>query len=224
MSDNIEATETLDTGSNEAGKIESQVEEQKMFTQEQLNDIVAKRVAQMKNKYSEVDASELTELRKFKESIEEEQLMNRQDFESVLKKHKEKSSDEINTLRAELTKIKVDGALIQAASKAKAVAPEQVAKLLKDSIQMQSDGNVVVVDQDGKPRYTDAAEPFTVDGLVEEFLASNSYFRAAGPAGTGSQSNKTEQSLSTEVDIGSLDMNLPEHRAIYKEMKAKGKI
>ena len=218
--ENMVTTEAGDTGTPDSGTNNTQVEE-KMFTQQQLNDIVAKRVAQVSNKHSEVDANELAELRKFKESMEEEQLIKKQDFDGVLKKTKDKYGSEISALRTELERIKVDGALIDAASKAKALAPNQVAKLLKDAVRLQADGNISIVDESGNPRYTDEGDAMTVDKLVDEFLASNTYFKAAGPAGTGSTSN-TGETKSTEFDLSSLDMTNPEHRAKYKQLMKPG--
>lgn len=215
-------TELESTADSTEGQNTEQATE-KTFTQAEVNDIVSKRVAQMKAKYSEVDVDEYKQLRSLKEQVEEEQLIKKQDFETLIKKQKEKAEAEINTLRGELQKIKVDGALINAASKAKAVAPEQVAKLLKDSVKLEANGNVVVLDSDGNPRYNDDAEPYTVDALVDEFLSTNQFFRAAGPAGTGSASNVGEPK-SNEFDLSSLDMTKAEHREIYKKMRAEGKI
>lgn len=221
MTENIETTGSADTGVAETGT-EAQVEE-KVFTQQQLNDIVAKRVAQVTSKYSEVDTTELAELRQFKESMEEEQLIKKQDFDGVLKKTKDKYGAEISALRTELERIKVDGALIDAASQAKALAPQQVAKLLKDAVRLQADGTINIVDDSGNPRYTDEGDPLSVQGLVDEFLASNTYFRAAGPSGTGSTSN-TGESKSVDLDLSNLDMTNPEHREMYKKLRSEGKL
>ena len=223
MSDeHMATTESADTGAVETGNENTQVEE-KVFTQAQLNDIVAKRVAQVSNKYSGVDTEELAELRKFKESMEEEQLIKKQDFEGVLKKTKDKYGSEISALRTELERIKVDGALINAASKAKALAPEQVAKLLKENVRLEADGSVIVLDEKGNQAYSDEGDALSVDALVDSFLASNTYFRAAGPSGTGSTSN-TSESKAEALDMSKLDMTNPEHRAMYKKLRSQGKL
>ena len=215
-------TELESTADSTEGQNTEQATE-KTFTQEQVNELISRRISQVKAKYSDIDVDEYKQLRSLKEQVEEEQLIKKQDFETLLKKQKEKADTEINTLRGELQKIKVDGALINAASKAKAVAPEQVAKLLKDSVKLEANGNVVVLDGEGNPRYNDDAEPYTVDALVDEFLSTNQFFRAAGPAGTGSASNVGEPK-SNEFDLSSLDMTKAEHREIYKKMRAEGKI
>jgi hypothetical protein len=224
MTENHGITETEDTGASASGQTnESQVEDQRMFTQEEVDKLIGKRVAQVNQKYQGVDIEEYKALKGLKEQVEEEQLIKKQDFEGLLKKQKEKSDTEINSLRSELERIKVDGALINAASKAKAVNPDHVAQLLRGSIKMNTDGSVQVVDGEGNARYTDSADPMSLDNLVEEFLSSHQYFRAAGPSGTGSKGN-TSQSKQTEFDLAQLDMNNPAHRKIYKEMKDAGKL
>ncbi len=216
---NITSTENTEV-SNEGQDTSSQVE-QKTFTQTELNDIVQKRIAQMKSK--SIDQDEYNSLKAFKETIEEEKQISRSDFEGVLKKHKAKSAGEIANLRNELEKIKIDGALINAASTAKAVAPEQVSQLLRNNVRLDDNGKVSVIDNDGNIRFNDDAEAFTVNMLVDEFLTSNQYFKAAGPPGTGSTGNTVEGG-EVSMDISNLDLTRPDHRAKYKELKMAGKI
>jgi len=216
-------TETVDTGDTNSGQnTESQVEA-KTFTQEEVNELIGKRVAQVNKKFENVDLNEYNALKSLKEQVEEEKLIKKEDFNGVLKKQKEKSDSEITRLRTELESIKIDGALIDAASKAKSVAPDHVAQLLRKNIKLSDDGNVIVTDAEGKQRYTDNADPMTVNHLVEEFLSSNQYFKAAGPSGTGSTGN-TNNADHKNFDLAQLDMNNPEHRKLYAEAKKQGKV
>lgn len=216
-------TETTDTGDVETGQnIESQVEA-KTFSQEEVNELIGKRVAQVNKKYENVNLDEYNALKSLREQVEEETLIKKEDFNGVLKKQKEKSDSEISHLRGELERIKIDGALIDAASKAKSVAPDHVAQLLKGSIKLADDGSVMVTDSEGKQRYTDNADPMTVDNLVEEFLSKNQYFKSAGPSGAGSTGN-TNNANPQSMDLAQLDMNNPEHREVYKKMKMAGKV
>ena len=217
-------TETVDTGDTATGQnTESQVEATKTFTQEEVNELIGKRVAQVNKKFENVDVDEYKALKGLKEQIEEEQLIKKEDFNGVLKKQKEKSEGEIHRLRSELETIKIDGALIDAASKAKSVAPNHVAQLLRGNIKLSEDGQVIVTDAEGKQRYTDNADPMTVHNLVEEFLAGNQYFKSAGPSGAGSTGN-TINADQKDFDLAQLDLNKPEHREIYKKMKMAGKV
>jgi len=217
-------TETVDTGDTATGQnIDSQVEAAKTFTQEEVNLLVGKRVAAVNKKFENVNLEEYNALKSLKEQVEEEKLIKKEDFNGVLKKQQEKSNSEITRLRSELEKIKIDGALIDAASKAKSVAPDHVAQLLRSNIQLSDDGSVIVTDSEGKQRYTDNADPMSVNQLVEEFLSSNQYFKSAGPSGAGSTGN-THNADQQSFDLAQLDMNKPEHREIYKKMKAQGKV
>ena len=217
-------TETVDTGDTATGQnIDSQVEAAKTFTQEEVNLLVGKRVAAVNKKFENVNLEEYNALKSLKEQVEEEKLIKKEDFNGVLKKQQEKSNSEITRLRSELEKIKIDGALIDAASKAKSVAPDHVAQLLRSNIQLSDDGSVIVTDSEGKQRYTDNADPMSVNQLVEEFLSSNQYFKSAGPSGAGSTGN-THNADQQSFDLAQLDLNKPEHREIYKKMKAQGKV
>ena len=217
-------TETVDTGDTATGQTnDSQVEAAKSFTQEEVNELIGKRVAQVNKKFENVNVEEYNALKSLKEQVEEEQLIKKEDFSGVLKKQKEKADSDINALRSELETIKIDGSLMTAASRAKAVSPDHVAQLLRKNIQLGEDGNVIVTGQDGKQRYTDNADPMSVDNLVEEFLSSNQYFKSAGPSGAGSTGN-TQNANPQSLDLAQLDMNNPEHRKIYTKMKMAGKV
>lgn len=219
-SENTMVTDTdTDTGAVESGT-ETQVKE-KMFTQEELDSILQKRLSQATKKFQDIDLDEYHQLKEMKQGIEEEQLIKRQEFDKVLQKTKQKSAQEVAQLRGELESIKIDGALISASSSAKAVNPEHVAQLLRSNVKMSDDGSVTVVDADGNARFTDNGDSMTVGALVEEFLTNNSYFRVAGPSGAGSESNTAPRS-DTKFDLSQLDMTNPEHRKIYKERRQKG--
>jgi len=216
----IDENTTADTGTVDSGLDEAQVKS-KMFSQDELDGILQKRLSQATKKFSEIDLDEYKELKSLKSQLEEEQLIKRNEFDKVLQKTKQQSAKEVNQLRSELQKIKVDGALISSASNAKSVNPEHVAQLLRSNVKLADDGSITIIDSSGGARFTESGEPLTVDSLVDEFLTTNSYFRVAGPSGAGSQSN-TDTRLSNEFDLSKLDMHNPADRKKYKELKAKG--
>lgn len=220
-------TEIIGTPTDESTTgVESQEniiqEEAKTFTQEQMNEIIAKRVAKVKSSYDGIDPNEFRDLKNLQSQVEDENLIKRQDFDQLMKKHKTKSDTEISSLRGELERIKIDGALIDAASQLKSIAPEQTAKLLREQVRLGSDGKVVIMDGDNV-RYNDDSEPMTVSQLVSDFLDTNTYFKAAGPSGTDSTSNTTVKD-NNNVTLADLDMNRPEHRDIYRKWKQEGKV
>jgi ligand-binding sensor domain-containing protein len=103
------------------------------------------------------------------------------------------------------------------------VNAEQVKALLSQNVRLNNDGEVEVVDSKGAVRYTDAGGLVGVNDLVREFLDLNPHFVQSAPSTTNTKSSHNPQ-LSTGVDISKLDMKNPEHRKIYAEARAKGKI
>lgn len=215
--------DTTPVTGTEAVTPEESTQEQKMFTQDQVNEIVSKRIAQVNQKYAQVDVSEYQELKTLQQQQMEQEMIKKQEFEKVLKQQRESSTKEVTQLRGELEKIKVDGALINAAATAGSVNPEHIAQLLRTNVRMDANGTVEVIDSEGNIRYTDSADPMGVQHLVSEFLDANSYYRSAGKPGTGSESNPNPSSAQS-VDISSLDLSRPSDREIYKKWKAEGKI
>jgi hypothetical protein len=223
MTENMDNTQATNTETVAVEETQSQ-EQTKMLSQDEVNDIIAKRIAQVKSKYDGVDLDEYKELKSLKQQQDEQQLIKRNEFEKLLKQTKTTADVEVNKLRGELEKIKVDGALINSASKAGSVNPEHIAQLLRNNIKLDAEGNVNVVDTEGQVRYTDGADPMGVNDLVNEFLESHTYYRTAGPSGTGSESNKTAQPQSGSVSLKDLDLSKPEARALYNKMKQSGKL
>jgi len=196
----------------------------KAFTQEEVNAIVAKRLAQATKKYEGFDMDEYRELKNAKQEADTAGMLKRQEFDKVLKATKEKSDNELNALRGELTKVRVDGALVNAASKHKATNPDHIAQLLRNSVKLDEQGQPAVHDSNGEVRYnTDAGTPFGIDELVEEFINANPYFKSAGRQGTSSSSNTTT-TVSNDADLSTLDLTRPEHRKIYEKMLREGKV
>jgi len=196
----------------------------KTFSQEEVNRIIAARLAQAEKKFADVDVNEYRSLKQQQTAAQEAEAIKRQEFEKVLKAQKEAADNEIRKLRGDLESVKIDGAFINAASKHKAVNPDHVTKLLKSKTRLNSEGAVEVLDDQGAVRYNpNTAEPATVEDLVQEFLTNNPYFRSAGPAGAGSKSNLGSESTKQTVDITKLNMADPKDRAKYKEFrKANG--
>lgn len=199
----------------------------KTYTQVELDAIAAevrrKTEAKLAKKYEGVDVEKYQSLMAKEESERISKAKEKSEFEKLLKENAEKFNSKISSLTSELTKIKVDGALINAASTKRAVNPEQVARLVRENVKMSDTGEVEVVDpKTGQTRYTDNGDPLTIDGLVSEFLQTNPHFVSAGQPGGGSKSNTNPTGVS-KVDVNKLDMSNPEHRKIYAEYrKAQG--
>lgn len=205
---------TQDTAENQPAKT---------YTQAELDAIAAevrrKAEAKFSKKFEGVDVEHYKSLMAKEESEKIAKAQEKSEFEKLLKENAEKFNSKISSLTSELTKIKVDGALINAASTKRAVNPEQVARLVRENVKMSETGEVEVVDpKTGQTRYTDNGDPLTIDGLVGEFLTTNPHFVSAGQPGGGSKSN-TQTDGVQKVDVNKLDMKNPEHRKVYAEYR-----
>ena len=187
--ENKETTEV--ENQNEAPKKE--VENQKMFSQEEVDLLIKKRLEkrsrEFERKYDGVNPEEYRAWKEERQNEEIERQKERGDFENVMKQTVEKWEVKTNALQDELRKVKVDGSLLSAANRGKAINAEQVANLLRSNVKMMDDGSIEIIDTNGSVRYDDHGSPMTPDNLVDEFLSSNPHFVSATPSGTGSQSS-----------------------------------
>lgn len=198
---------------------------QPVYTKEQFN--AAMKSARLSGeqsvakKFSGVDVEHYNSLIQKEEQSKLEEQKKKGEFEQILKAQSEKAQAKISTLTDELTKIKVDGALLNAASKHKAVNPEQVVQLVRSQVKMSETGQVEIVDpKTGNTRYTEAGEPLDVENAVADWLKANPHFVQAGPTGSGSQSNTTPEGVK-QVDLDKLDLTKAKDREIYKQHRAK---
>ena len=195
----------------------------KVYTQAELDAVAAEVRRKSEAKFSkEYEGIDVEKYQTFLAQEEQEKIIQskeKSEFEKLLKENAEKFQGKINNLTSELTKIKVDGALINAASTNRAINPEQVATLVRNNVKMTESGEVEVIDpKTGQTRYTDNGDPLNINGLVSEFLQSNPHFVSAGQPGGGSKSNTGTTGVS-KVDVNKLDMTNPEHRKQYAEWR-----
>jgi len=196
------------------------------FSQEEVDKLISQRVsrerAKLEKKFADVDLDRYRTLVEADESRQQEEAKKRGEFDKVIKEQAEKYNAKINQYQQELTSIKVDGALLQAASKAKAINPDQVVQLLKGQLKLNEQGTVDVVDTTtGQVRYNDKGEPVEVETLVTEFLQSNPHFVSAGPQGSGATGGVGNVAPVEELDVSKLNMNIAEDREKYKVWKKR---
>ena len=223
-------TETSQQSATET-EIRAQVQQESQekaqtLTQEQVDRIVAERVARERSKfekkYSGVDLDHYKSLVEAEEQRKQQELEKRGEYERLLKEQAEKFNSKIQSYESELHSIKVDGTLLQEASKSRAVNPQQVVSLFKGSLKLNEAGGVDVIGADGQVRYDDNGNPLAVSTLVDEFLTANPHFKSAGPQGSGTQGAQGKNE-SVKLEMDQLDMKNPKHREIYKAMmKEKG--
>lgn len=223
MSDEIMADAVTD-----AAVETPEVQETKTFTQEELDRIVADRVARTKRQYDKrldgIDLDEARQLLQRQQEAEVEKQKERGEFESILKQTVEKKDQEIMTYKQRLESQLVDGALLSAASRNNAVSAEQVVQLVRGAVRLSEDGTAEVVDSNGTPRYNDSGDPVSVDELVSDFLTTNPHFVKASSGGAGSQGAVGGGSTNKPLSYSDLVAMGDEGQRIFREMKLAGKI
>ena len=187
MSDEIMETQA------ETETVAVETQESKTFTQDELDRIVADRVAREQRKFdkrlSGVNLDEAKDLLAKKEAAELERQKERGEFDKILKQTVEKKDMEIQSYKSKLQQTLVDGAILGAAGNNNAVNPNQVSQLLKDQTRLSDDGTVEVLDANGTPRYNDSGDLLSVNEMVTEFLTVNPHMVKASQGGTGSMGN-----------------------------------
>ena len=221
----LETTATQEEVKTKQEPSQAQVETPKTYTEEEFKNAMAavrsRTEDKVLRKYSDVDVSKYHELIAQEEQKKLDEQKAKGEFEKILKEQADKANSKIQSLHSELTKIKVDGALLNAASQKKAINPDQVTRLVRDQVRMSETGQVEVIDPvSGQTRYTESGDPLSPVQLVDEFLKNSPHFVQAGPAGGGSQSSVSANAVDG-VDPMKLDMNNPEHRKIYAEYRKK---
>jgi len=170
---------------------DTEVQESKTFTQEELDRILADRLQrqkrQIEKQFDGIDPDKARQIMLEREQAEVERQKDRGEFDKVLKETVEKKDLEISQYKQRLESTLIDGSLLQAASKYNAVEPSQVSKLLRDRVKLASDGSVEVLDENGSIRYNDKADPLSVDELMGDFLTANPHFVRASQGGAGTQ-------------------------------------
>lgn len=201
---------------------------EKTYSQKEVDDMMARMKSSLQKKllkpYEDLgDPNELREIKTQFEQTKNEQMMKRGEFEKILQESLAKKDTEIQKRDQVIKDYKINMPLLSAAAKYQAVNAEQVKALLSTNLRLNGDGEVEIVDTKGSVRYNDKGQALGVDDLVREFLDSNPHFRAATPATTNTKSNISGTS-GVGIDVSKLDMKNPQHRKLFAEAKAKGKI
>ena len=218
MSDN---TLVNDTATDATGVTENQAQETKTYSQQEVDNMMARMKGSLEKKllkpYADLgDPDELRNIKTDYEKRQQEQQIKRGEFEKTLQELAAKKDAEISKRDTVIKEYKVNVPILSAAAKYNAVNADQVKALLSTNVRLNDNGDVEVVDSKGSVRYNDKGEGLGVDDLVREFLDSNPHFKLANPTTTNSKSNIVSKG-NAPLDISKLDMNNPEHRALYRE-------
>lgn len=207
----------------------NQAQAAKTYTQEEVDNMMARMKGSLQKKllkpYEDLgDPDELRSIKTEWEKKQQEQQIKRGEFEKTLQELAAKKDAEIQKRDSVIKEYRVNTPLLSAAAQYRAVNAEQVKALLSSQVRLSPEGEVEVVDNTGAVRYTDAGEPLGVNDLVREFLDSNPHFVQPTPSTTNTKSSHAISTQPGSLDLSKLDMKNPEHRKLYAEARAKGKI
>ena len=166
-----------------------------LFTQGDVDAAVSKRL----EGFAGVDVEEYRALKSEKAKREREALEKRGEFDKILAQTVREKDEviggkdrEIAGLVDQLTRIRVDNALLGAASAARAINPGQIVMLLKGNVHYDRKSDSVEVRENGVPLYK-GGKPVSVDEYVQGFLGANPHFVPAGPSGSGAAGGTSGQ-------------------------------
>ena len=194
--------------------------EQKLFTQEQLDNIIQARIMSERKKYEkkiEEEEKQKTELLKQKQI---EEAKSKSEIEKLMKERIAEKDTEILRYKNEIKKEKIDNSILSVASKNNAINPQQVVQLIEREVKLNDDGRIEVLDNNSNVRYNPKGELLTIEDRVKEFLDTNPHFRNATVQGSGSKASIGGNTVKP-LNIQDLDLNKPEDRKAYAEYRKK---
>lgn len=212
---NTEATDNSATENNQATKT---------FTQDEVNALMAKTKSQLEKKFASKfedlgDPDELREIVNQYRKNQTEQQVKRGEFEKVLQDVVTKKDEVISRQARMIEEFKVNTPILDAAARHRAVNPEQVKALIRTNVRLNEDGEPEVIDEKGQVQYDDNGRKVNVDTFVQRWLSQNPHFVQPTPSTTATRSNVGNGKLNSKFDLGKLNMNNPEDRALYKEWR-----
>ena len=223
MSDENKTEQVEATTTENVEVKQEQPVEQPQPKQVDIDKVVKDRLYRQEQKIlNELGVSSLDDVKSVMEDVkkaEEQKQLERGKFDEVIKKKTQEYNEKLSKLENELRDERVDKQLINAASKHKAINPEQIKSLLKNNVHLNKDGKVEVIDSNGTPRYNKDGDLLTVDEAVQEFLTQNAHFQSATPSGSGSVSNVGQSNTQKTLNIADLDMSNPADRKQYAEYR-----
>jgi len=202
----------------EEPKVEVEKAKEMTFTQAQLDNIIKSRLDAEQKKHQRM----LDDAKKKEEDAAKEKLVkeakSKAELEKLMQQRIAEKDTEILKYKNEIKKERIDNSIMSVASKNNAINPSQVVSLLKDTVKLNDDGRVEILDNNSNIRYNEKGNLLTIEEKVKEFLQANPHFSVSGKSGTGSQSS-VEGKTVKPFNIQDLDMSKPEDRAKYAEYR-----
>jgi hypothetical protein len=142
-------------------------QEEKTFTQEQLNNIIESRIMAERRKYEKKIQEEENQKSELSKQKQLEEAKSKQELEKIMQQRIAEKETELNKYKAEIKKERVDKSILTVASSYKAISPDQVVALLKSEVQLSDDGRTEVLDNNGNVRYNSKGQPLSIEERVK---------------------------------------------------------
>jgi len=206
----------------ETPKEEVKVEETKQntFTQEQLDNIIKTRLEAEKSKYEKKLQEEESQKAELLKEQQLKEAKSKADIEKIMQERLSEKDLELQKVRDQIKKEKVDNSILSIANKEKSINAQQVVALLKNEVKYNDDGRIEVVDNNSNVRYNTKGELLTIEDRVKEFLDANPHFRQGSLSGSGSQSS-IEGKTVKPFNLQDLDLTKPDDYKAYAEYRKK---
>ena len=201
-------------------EVKVETPKQQTFTQEQLDNIIKSRLEAEKNKYEKKLQEEESQKAELLKEQQLKEAKSKSDIEKIMQDRLSEKDSELQKVKDQIKKEKVDNSILSIANKEKSINAQQVVALLKNEVKYNDDGRIEVVDNNSNVRYNSNGELLTIEDRVKEFLDSNPHFRQGSLSGSGSQSAIGGKTVKP-FNLQDLDLTKPEDRKAYQEYRAK---
>jgi len=217
-----EQTNVAPEVATETPKEEVKVEETKQntFNQEQVDNMIKRRLEAEKSKYEKKLQEEENQKAELLKEQQLKEAKSKADIEKIMQERLSEKDSELQKVKDQIKKEKVDNSILSIANKEKSINAQQVVALLKNEVKYNDDGRIEVVDNNSNVRYNSNGELFTIEDRVKEFLDSNPHFRQGSLSGSGSQSAIGGKTVKP-FNLQDLDLTKPEDRKAYAEYRKK---
>jgi len=217
-----EQTNVAPEVATETPKEEVKVEETKQntFNQEQVDNMIKRRLEAEKSKYEKKLQEEENQKAELLKEQQLKEAKSKADIEKIMQERLSEKDSELQKVKDQIKKEKVDNSILSIANKEKSINAQQVVALLKNEVKYNDDGRIEVVDNNSNVRYNSSGELLTIEDRVKEFLDSNPHFRQGSLSGSGSQSAIGGKTVKP-FNLQDLDLTKPEDRKAYQEYRKK---
>ena len=146
MSEENKVSQPLNENKEVSSNETTETQEQKTFTQDQLNNIIEQRIMAERKKYEKKIQEEENQKSELLKQKQLEEAKSKQELEKIMQQRIAEKETELNKYKAEIKKERVDKSILTVASSYKAISPDQVVALLKSEVQLSDDGRTEVLD------------------------------------------------------------------------------